>query len=349
MKDYIFVLGRDPELSIAEIKSYLKSRKYDFIIKEENKKIVLVAINNLNEKIIEELGGTVKIAEVFNIKGININQDEIKYGFSVYGYKNLKEIDRKLKDYFKSQKTKVIIKKPKKDNKFSPSEKGNFIDFVVYNNYIAKTILVSDPLQYIKRDSKPYFDRLKVTSIRLSKILINLAGIKEGESLLDPFCGTGTILQEALLLGINCYGIEKDHTTYEGCKLNLTWLKKNYKTSRFEVFYGDARESSKFVKEIDCVVTEPYLGPFLNVMPDEQKATRIKNELTRLYFDSLKELKKITKKKIVFISPVIPFKRGSTKPEMETILKKLNIKVDSVFNYQSRGNLIDREIYVLSP
>ncbi|MDD5253777.1 MAG: hypothetical protein PHG05_01570 [Candidatus Nanoarchaeia archaeon] len=351
MKDYLFVLGRDPELSLAEIESYLQSRKYDFRVKEYNKKIALVSINNLNEKIINELGGTVKIAEVFNIKDLDYNQDSIKIGFSIYGNKNLKETQEAVKKYLKEQKIKVIIKKPKQGEFFSPSEnKKDFIEFVIYNNYIARTILVSNPLEYIKRDSKPYFDRLKITSIRLTKILITLSGIKENEDLLDPFCGTGTIMQEALLMGINSYGIEKDFKTYEGCKQNLKWLEKNYKIkNKYDIFYGDAREASKFIKKVDCIVTEPYLGPFLTRIPDEDKANHIKNELTRLYFDSLKELKQIARKKIVFISPVLPFRKGSTKPDMEGILSKLNIKIENKLVYRSKGNIIDREIYVLSP
>ncbi|MDD5331292.1 MAG: DNA methyltransferase [Candidatus Nanoarchaeia archaeon] len=352
MKDYIFVLGRDPEISLEEIKRYLESRRYDFKIKEYNKKIALVSVDHLKNKIIGDLGGTLKIAEVFNIKDLDINQDEIKYGFSVYGSKGITKIKNELKNYFKKQKTKVIIKNPKMGETFSPSEfKGNFIEFVVYNNYLAKTILVSNPKDYGNRDDKkPYFDRLKVTSIRLTKILINLSGVKENETLLDPFCGTGTILQEALLMGINGYGIEKDHRTFEGCKTNLNWFKKAFNVkNNFEVFHGDAREATKFIDKVDVVVTEPFLGPFFKQYPSETQAMKIKNELTRLYFDTLRELKGMTKKRIIFISPIIPFKKGHAKPDMESILSKLRIKVEKKFLYQVQGNIIDREIYVLTP
>lgn len=39
--------------------------------------------------------------------------------------------------------------------------------------------------------------------------MINISGIKEGV-LLDPFCGIGSILQEAVLMGFDIRGVDID-------------------------------------------------------------------------------------------------------------------------------------------
>jgi len=43
---------------------------------------------------------------------------------------------------------------------------------------------------------------------QLIKALINIIGIKEGETILDPMCGSGTANIEAALMGINSYAID---------------------------------------------------------------------------------------------------------------------------------------------
>ena len=43
---------------------------------------------------------------------------------------------------------------------------------------------------------------------QLAKSLFNYAGLKQGDTVLDPFCGSGTTLLESLLFGINATGID---------------------------------------------------------------------------------------------------------------------------------------------
>ena len=45
---------------------------------------------------------------------------------------------------------------------------------------------------------------------KLTRAMINLAGLKEGETVCDPFCGTGTTLLEAESMGIHAIGVDFD-------------------------------------------------------------------------------------------------------------------------------------------
>ena len=93
---------------------------------------------------------------------------------------------------------------------------------MIYKKLIAKTIAVSNPLELKERDlGRPAVDYMKSISIRLGKILINLSKTKESQTLIDPFCGSGTILQEAMLNDINVIGLDVDKISVDQTKLNL--------------------------------------------------------------------------------------------------------------------------------
>src|SRR3989344_7958542 len=68
---------------------------------------------------------------------------------------------------------------------------------------LAKTCAVQEFEEYSQRDYGRPGRGLVFGSMppKLAKIMINLAQLPASATILDPFCGSGTILQEALLLG----------------------------------------------------------------------------------------------------------------------------------------------------
>jgi tRNA (guanine10-N2)-dimethyltransferase len=87
---------------------------------------------------------------------------------------------------------------------------------------------------------------------RLVRFMINLARVKEGAKILDPFCGTGSILLEAGLMGMDIYGSDIDEKMINASRINL------------EKFGIKAKLEVKDVGEIsenyDAVVTDPPYG-----------------------------------------------------------------------------------------
>lgn len=59
--------------------------------------------------------------------------------------------------------------------------------------------------QYLTHWIYPYKGKFHPQMIRA---LLNIIGLKQGETVLDPFIGSGTTAVEAQLLGINCIGID---------------------------------------------------------------------------------------------------------------------------------------------
>lgn len=366
MGEYIFVFGRDFQLSMLEIISYFIARGIKYKINSFNARMATVSIENkLNfKKVIMDLGGTIKIARVLSsLDELELpNLNKIKYAFAVVDSDNKEQINAVLKKRFREERMKAFLKRSS-DVGLSASDfhrhniyKEGF-ELVLYKDLIGLTIAVFNPKEYEFRDKRPYLERKKLTSIRLAKILINLSQAKENDIMLDPFCGSATVLQEALLMGINVIGVDVDAKSIHYAKKNLKWLRNKYdfKTD-FTLINKDAKSLSGYVEKVDAVATEPYLGPYLKRLPRLNDARRVAVELADLYTKVLGEIKIVLKKGIVAI--VIPkFKTREQVPvyiNLKDIAESQGFRVYSPFPgikvpvlYAPKGTKLDREIYIL--
>jgi len=95
---------------------------------------------------------------------------------------------------------------------------------------IARTTDVQDIDSYTLRDrGRPKRDaRVGMLPPKLAQIIINLATSStpptQGATVLDPFCGTGVILQEAILMGFDVYGTDLEQRMVDYTGANLQWL-----------------------------------------------------------------------------------------------------------------------------
>jgi tRNA G10 N-methylase Trm11 len=152
---------------------------------------------------------------------------------------------------------------------------------------VATTAAVHNPFEFQKRDvGKPVERRIFAMPPRLARIMVNLSGCTPGKTFLDPFCGVGTILQEALLSRAKVVGVDLNPWCVKAAKENLEWLTKEYGLIRpeFTVLQGDARKLSSKIRNVDCIATEPDLGPALRDVPTNVYAERIIAKLEPLYF-----------------------------------------------------------------
>ena len=135
------------------------------------------------------------------------------------------------------------------------------------NTLLAQTTAIQDIDAYAERDrGRPKRDaRVGMLPPKLAQVIINLANPTPGGVVLDPFCGTGVILQEALLAGYEVYGTDLEPRMAEYTTANMEWLTgKNYPgvTGNYRVEQGDATDF-QWTQPIDAVAGETYLGrPF---------------------------------------------------------------------------------------
>jgi tRNA (guanine10-N2)-dimethyltransferase len=90
---------------------------------------------------------------------------------------------------------------------------------------------------------------------KLARCMVNLSRIKEGELLLDPFCGTGGILIEAGLIGCKLVGSDIYWKMQNGTAINLDY----YGITDYRTFHLDVREL-KMYEKVASVVTDPPYG-----------------------------------------------------------------------------------------
>ena len=353
---YIFVLGRDRDLSYLELLSYFKSNNIKYKLEEINEKIIIAKIDNFDfKKAISELGGIVKIGVIINKDNLyEGSKNKISYAINYYSDDNLENY---FKGWFKKNKIKALRKKKSTKNLNPRDISKDLIDYLCYKKYIGKTLVVSDLKDYKNRDKeRPYNDFVRSISIRLAKILINLSQAKKNQKILDPFSGVGVILEEGIIRGFNVVGIDRDIKMVKESNRNLSFIKKKYENnSKFEIILGDSRKASKYVSKADVVVSEPYLGPYLRKKPDLRKATEIINELEGLYLETLKELRKIVKGLVVLIVPNIKtYNNKTVKMNFNKILKDSKFKIFNIdnnvkfpINYYDSKDIVLRDIYVL--
>jgi hypothetical protein len=129
---------------------------------------------------------------------------------------------------------------------------------------IAQTLFIQDINDYATRDrGRPNRDpKVGMLPPKLAQTIINLAGGPINNHLdsrgfppdasiddpnynirvLDPFCGTGVILQEALLMGYGVSGSDLDPRMVDYSRQNLAWLHTKYaiRNTLYDLSVADA-------------------------------------------------------------------------------------------------------------
>ena len=150
---------------------------------------------------------------------------------------------------------------------------------------------------------------------KLAKIMINLAQIKENLLILDPFCGSGTILQEALIMGyINLIGFDSSAKAIKDTQTNLKWLTDKYDLDikNIKLAQVDVKDLAKNIdkESVDYIITEPFLGPPLKGNETETQINKNIAELENLYEKAFLQFNKALKYngKIVMVIPEFKIK-----------------------------------------
>lgn len=146
--------------------------------------------------------------------------------------------------------------------------------------HVARTLYVQDIDDYAQRDfGRPMRDAfVGMLPPKLAQTMLNLAQIAPGDRVLDPFCGTGVVLQEAALMFAGIYGTDVSERMVRFTRDNLNWLKDIYHIS-FDEYYETAdATTATWQQPIDAVATEVYLGQPMTTLPDQPKLEKIMAE-----------------------------------------------------------------------
>lgn len=354
---YLFLLGRNETLSRAELLAVFSDvrfkKRFDGFF-EGN-----VTLDN-PQKFLDKIGGALQILEVikegipvvdienilFEILKKNFEGQTSKVTFGLNAYGNLKNSLRQYllitKKNLKAEGLKVRFVNKNFQNVargviFEEKLVSQGMDLSIFpdgnNVTIAKTVALQDVEGYEKRDyGKPYRDaKAGMLPPKLAQMMINIAlaqyknNSESPVAIVDPFCGTGTVLMEAILMGHPVIGSDIDPKMVEGAKQNLEWLKKNFKISTNlteNVFQNDAVTVK--IPDINiAIVTEPFLGPPMIKLPSLNQLKKIMEGLENLYFEFFKNIKMWAPKgtPIVFLFPC--FRDGKSWIHLPSLIEKI--------------------------
>lgn len=250
----------------------------------------------------------------------SLAEGKIQFGLSVFGLKvNVKDIEAtalRLKKAIRAKTNQSVRVTPNKEPVLSSAQvlhnhltgpRGLEIVLVQAGNktIIGRTVAEQDIEAYTKRDrNRPKRDaRVGMLPPKLAQIIINLASkqitpkntVINREKpahigrLLDPFCGTGVLLQEAALMGYDLYGSDIEPRMTEFTKANIAWLRDTHKTDDFNMLIEVGNATNHiWSKPIDLIACEGYLGQPFSAFPSEEKLREVTNTCNQIMKGFLK-------------------------------------------------------------
>lgn len=197
------------------------------------------------------------------------------------------------------------------------------VDFVIIVSHdrgivIGKTVAVQNTKDYEKRNYHRPARNLHsgIVPVKLARSMITFSGASLNDLVIDPFCGSGTIITELILMGFtNVVGGDNNETAVKETEANIKWLFENYPQTKekqiswkAEVSDATLIDSRYKAKSVGAIVSEPYLGPIFKTNPGKETVNQLFVYLADLYLRFFKAANKCLKAgaKIIFIFPIIP-------------------------------------------
>jgi len=304
---YLTVLGREAKLSLAELEAIFGNKNVTSLGRQLAK--VTADFFDLNR-----LGGTIKAAQILE-QPLTDYLASLPVGKITLGFSDYSKGANAKKTWVLALKYKNILKRHGRNVRLIPAtdavissatahhnqlgEKLNHIEIIKYNDIFATSIGTQNITAYAKRDQqRPARDAfVGMLPPKLAQILINLATEgKTSGTILDPFCGTGVVLQEAALMGYSAYGSDLSEKMIKYSQRNLDWLTE--KTPKLQksaapsiaLEEGDATDHQWQSTGIDFVASEIYLGHPLSAAPADIKFKELKQDAETLLRAFLKNI-----------------------------------------------------------
>jgi len=324
---YIALLGRQPELSIAELERVFTDVRWF------SSRTALITSPKIQPDI-QRLGGSQKIGRVITTLNTtdwrrvsdaivkHYTQEwagadgKITLGLSAYDFtvspRDVQKVGLILKSKLKQRGTSLRLI-PNQDAALSTATahhnklglSASKVELIIvkgrHETVVAESCGAQNITALAARDQgRPRRDAfVGMLPPKLAQIMINLAvgpsalATNEERSaltVLDPFCGTGVLLQEAMLLGFSAYGTDLSEKMVRYTTENLEWLERTAHTQvTWRVSEGDAMDTH-WKQPITAVASEAYLGQPFSAPPSASKLTEVQGNCNHIIGSFLKNL-----------------------------------------------------------
>lgn len=323
---FVAILGRLPKLSIAELEAMFGKSH----VRAVSRSTAVVDTDGLS---IDSLGGSLKCGKVIHtvpadnrptlerashwITHTYVNQllavgGKITLGISAYGLstspRQLQKIGLLLKTSMKKHgvslrlipnTTTELSTATSHNNKLGLSPKKRELFIIKTDNgaiLIAESNGAQNITAYARRDrNRPRRDAfVGMLPPKLAQIMVNVAvGNATKATILDPFCGTGTVLQEALLKGYDVCGSDLSQKMIDYTTENLAWLQSKYHIT------GSVRsleQADAMIhqwtegQQLNAVICEAYLGQPFSAPPSPKKLHEVTGNCNHIITNFLRNI-----------------------------------------------------------
>ena len=333
MSQSVLILGRQPELGIAEAESLFGSENVSAL------GMHAVAIEKDAAEInFRRIGGSTRLAKLLTYLPYTdwnkiedylkqelpkhtccLPEGKVRLGLSLYGFEiNVRKLNASgltLKKVVKNppggegRSVRIV---PNKDSELNTAQ-------VIHNQLtgptgmelllirdgertaLAQTVSVQDIEAYAARDqARPARDaRVGMLPPKLAQIIINLSNPEKDSTVLDPFCGTGVLLQEAMIMGFSSYGTDLEPRMIDYSQRNLQWLKEQYpdiQNLQFDSRQGDATDTQwpSVLGGPSSIACETYLGRPFSSIPKTDVLDEVMRDVDLIHRKFLKNVARQT-------------------------------------------------------
>ena len=233
--------GEHEDFGVGEIRGILEGEDQDYSILEVDYPVILVELENAEP--LKRAGLLRRFSEYIyhgnEIPSLKMQLDD--YAIRVRKRKKVDE-EKIIRSLAKGINGSVNLKNPKN----------------IVRVYIGRKIHIGIEIYNFSND----FERRRAKNLpvtypitmhpRLARAMINLARVKKGAKILDPFCGTGIILIEGGLMGMTLYGSDIDRRMIEASEINLRKFGLSASLKVEDV--GDVKG------RYDAIITDPPYG-----------------------------------------------------------------------------------------
>lgn len=389
---YVAIAGRQPLISLAEIQAL-----YDKAARLVGKKLVFFEIDEDGEENISpdinRLGGSLKLGRFFDTDFSKLAkflatahpEGKITLGISDFskqkksGLAKQKSMELKRNLARMGRSVRVITSNEPEISSATAhhnqlGKKAGCFEIFLIDREIYLSLGTQNITAYTERDqARPARDaKVGMLPPKLAQILINLCGkLPEGARVLDPFCGTGVVLQEAAIMGYVPYGTDLNERMVEYSKKNLSWLFNERNQKRFKILpdliqkkdqileaisVGDATNFT-WEGEIDAVAFEGYLGAPMSKPPVDIKFKTEKAKCREIAIGFLKNITPQIKSGTPVVMALPAWLRENGKyaglnildeiQEMGYNFEKFQDLSQSDLLYYREGQIVAREIIVI--
>jgi tRNA (guanine10-N2)-dimethyltransferase len=241
--------GENLELAEAELNGFLKSQG----LEEKTERNGKLAETQSHPPQLKRLALTHevsrKVSEASQVEELEPSEKEGSFAVRaeiLSGEGDSKDLETKIGKILDTKKTEVDLENPEKT--FKAYKKGEKI-------IITELVQDIDRGLYGKRKNqeRPFSSPVSLDPV-LARVLVNLSEVSAGETVLDPFCGTGGILIEAGLCGCGVAGLDVKEEMVKGTRENL----EEYGIIAHDIREGEASETLE-IFDADVMITDlPY-------------------------------------------------------------------------------------------